>query len=190
MTKYTASGVELELKAKLNAFKTRATAAKEAYTTARQNIQRNDRLSDTAKTSDLAKLAEQASVTLAGIKSEQEAYVRGIRANIERELRGNQPTDANSVLLRRDAADRARKIADEAAAIAVLGDAARSGDDSLAHAVGYIARQSGWVDALDAYRTAQPDAADAATALAFVEGLDSDPGYNLANGITYADPAA
>ena len=65
-----------------------------------------------------------------------------------------------------------------------------SGDDSLAHAVGYRARQPGWVDALDAYQAAQPSAADTAAALAGVEELDRDPGYNLSNQITYAEPAA
>ena len=96
--------------------------------------------------------------------------------------------DVNSVLLRRDAADRARRVTDEAEALAVLGDADRSGDDSLAHAVGHRARQAGWVDTLDAYQEARPGSADSAVALAFVEGLATDPGYNLANGITYSAP--
>ena len=51
------------------------------------------------------------------------------------------------------------------------------------------ARQSGWVDALHEYRQTQPQSADTAAALAVVEGLDRDTGYNLSNQITYAAPS-
>lgn len=57
-------------------------------------------------------------------------------------LDASQPTDANSVLLRRGAAARARRIADEDEAMSMLRDAARGGDDSLTHAIGYRARHS------------------------------------------------
>lgn len=190
MSKSTPSGVEQDLKSSLNAFKDRALAVKEDYRSKRQDILRDERLSKEAKTADLADLDLEVRGKLDGIKAEQESYVKGLRDKLDRELRGTQPTDANSVLLRRDAADRARRIKDESEAVAVLGDAARSGDDSLAHAVGYRARQSGWTDALDAYRLAQPESADSAAALAVVEGLDRDTGYNLSNQITYASPIA
>lgn len=42
---------------------------------------------------------------------------------------------------------------------------------------------------MDAYKAARPEAADSAVALAFVEGLASDPGQNLANQITFSAPA-
>ncbi|WP_347756813.1 hypothetical protein [Agrococcus sp. ProA11] len=188
MSKYTASGVEKSIQSSIAGFKARATVTKEAHRSERQSILNDVMTSDLAKQEHLEALDKQTRGKLDAIRGEQEAYVSGLRTSVERELLGHQPTDANSVLLRRDAADRARRIDDEAEALAVLGDAVRSGDDSLAHAVGYRARQSGWVDALDAYRLAQPQSADAAAALAVVEGLERDTGYNLANQITYSAP--
>jgi type IV secretory pathway TrbL component len=190
MSKYTASGVESQLKSMINEFHNRAHAVKDSYYAKRQDILRNDRLSDSAKTSDLAELGVAVSAQLTAIKAQQDAYVSGLKNTLEKELRGDQPQDDNSVLLRRDAADRARKIADEWDALAVLKDAVYSGDNSLAHALGYKARQEGWTDLIDAYREAQPASGDVATALAFVEDATSAAAFNLGNQMTYADPAA
>ena len=188
MAKSTPSGVERDLKLSLNGFKERASSVKGAHQSARQEILNDPMNSDLGKRDHLDDLDKLTRSKLDGIKAEQESYVGGLRSKLERELRGSQPSDANSVLLRRDAADRARGITTEADALAVLGDAVRGGDDTLADAVGYRARHAGWIDALDAYQEARPGSADSAVALAFVEGLTTDPGYNLANGITYSAP--
>ncbi|MGP6177843.1 hypothetical protein ACTU6U_11150 [Microbacterium sp. A196] len=188
MAKSTPAGVERELESALGRFKERAASVKDSHRSARQKIQDDPMLSGLAKQTRIADLDKETKGKLDAIKGEQESKVRDVRTRLERELLGDQPSDASSVLLRRDAADRARRISDEADALAVLGDAVRGGDDSLAHAVGSRARQSGWVDTLDAYREAHPGSADSAVALAFVEGLASDPGQNLANGITYSAP--
>lgn len=186
--KSTPAGVERELERELGRFKERAATLKDAHRAARQKIQDDPMTSDLAKRELIDELKVSTRAKLDALKGEQESYISGLRSTLERELAGNQPTDASSVLLRRDAADRARKIADEAEALSVLADAARGGDDTLADAVGYRARHAGWVNALDAYQQARPGAADSAVALAFVEGLATDPGQNLANQITYADP--
>lgn len=157
MSKSTPDAIERDLKWSLNAFKERAAAVKEAHRAARQDLLNDPMTSDLAKKEHLETLDKQTRGKLDGIKEEQLSYVRSLRDKLDRELRGNQPSDANSVLLRRDAADRARRITNEAEAVAVLGDAVRSGDDSLAHAVGYRARQSGWtVIPATTSRTASP----------------------------------
>lgn len=189
MTKYTASTVEQTLKSKVEGFHSRATAVKEAYRSKRQDILGDARLSQEAKKDDLAKLAEATSSELKSIQEEQTSFVQGLRGDVERALLGEQSTDASSVLLRRDAAQRARQITTEAEAIEILNDAVRSGDESMTHAVGYRARNSGWIDALDAYRVAQPETADTAAALAVVENLESEPGYRIANQMTYSEPS-
>lgn len=190
MTKSTPDAVENSLKSALGDFRGRASKVKEAHRAAREDLLNDPMTSELAKKEHLERLDTQTRGALDAIKAEQLSYVKGLRDSLDSELRGNQPSDANSVLLRRDAADRARRIADEVEAIAVLGDAARSGDDSLANAVGFRARQAGWNDALDSYRQVQPQNADAAAALAVVEGLDRDPGYNLSNQITYSAPSS
>ena len=187
--KSTPSGVERELESRLSRFKEQAASLKDAHRAARQKIQDDPMLSGLAKQTRIAGLNKETRAKLDALRGEQESYVKGVRSRLERELAGNQPTDASSVLLRRDAADRARKIVDEAEALSVLADAVRGGDDTLADAVGFRARHAGWANVNDAYREARPQAADSAVALAFVEGLDSDPGYNLANQITYAAPS-
>lgn len=188
MTKTTPATLERDLTFTFAAFKEEATAVKHAHRAAKEAITKDPMLSDLAKRERTADLNTQTRAELDGIKAKQQTYVKDLRAKVERELLGSQLSDANSVLLRRDAADRARRITDEKEALAVLEDASRGGDDSLAHAVGYRARNSGWINALDAYREAQPGAADSATALAKLESLDRDPSYNFANQITYSAP--
>ena len=184
---YNSATVEKDLKAKIEGFQARAGALKEEHRVKAQAIRQDGRLTQEAKQDDLAKLVEQTNNAIRAIKDEQRAYVSRVQSDIEHAVRGSQPTDANSVLLRRDAADRARKIATEKDAIDMLNDAARSGDESLAHAVGYRARNSGWTDALEVYREVQPTGAENATALAAVENLSTDVGYNLSNQISYAE---
>jgi hypothetical protein len=186
-TKYTANGVEKSLQSAILGFHGRARAAREEYQTERRAILQNDRLSEAAKRDDIAKLGERLSSTLKGIKAEQDAHVSTLQRNIATELRGSQPDDANSVMLRRDAAERVRKIGDEKEALDVLTDAIRAGDDGMADAIGFQGRQSGWINVLDAYKAARPDTADTAAALALVEGLDRDGGYNFSNSVAYSD---
>lgn len=189
-TKYNSASVEKSLKAKIEGFHARAQDVKKAHREKREAIHADTRLTQEAKREDLAALAEKTNGQLRAIRDEQEAYISKLQSDIEFAVLGSQPKDVDSVMLRRDAADRARKLATEKEAIDVLKDAARSGDASLAHAVGYRARNSGWTDALDAYRVAQPTGAENATALAVVENLSTDSGYNLSNQINYSAVSA
>jgi len=190
MAKYTPIRAENELKDNLGRFHDRAAAIKKEYYDKRAAILNDDRLSAQAQNEDAAKLLDETTEKLKAVLEEQRSYVNGLKATLEKELRGNQPMDANSILLRRDAAERARKITDEKEALAVLADAARNGDDAMAHAVGHVARQSGWVDVHEAYQEAQPESAGVATALAYVEDYTSSGAFNLANGMAYANPSA
>jgi hypothetical protein len=190
MTKYTPLRAENELKSKIHGFHDRAKAAKEAYYAARKEVLSDERLSPSAQQEDLAKLTDKVAEQLKGILEEQQRFVDGLKATIETQLRGSQPTDANSVLLRRDASQRARKIDNEKEALAVLRDAISSGDESLAHAIGYKARQTGWFDVAEAWKAAHPETAGLAEALAFVEDATSGGAFNLSNSMAYAAPAA
>lgn len=127
---------------------------------------------------------------LASIKADQDAHVNGLKSTLEKQVRGNQPADANAVLLRRDAADRVRKITDKLEALEVLQDAIANGDDTFANAIGIRALNNVWEDVADTWKAAYPDTADSAAALAYVEANTSGAAYNLANQITYSDPTA
>ncbi|GLI28495.1 hypothetical protein ARHIZOSPH14_27370 [Agromyces rhizosphaerae] len=188
MSKSTAASVESSLPSALNSYKESASAAKEAHRAARQAILADPMASDLAKKQKLEALDKDTRSKLDAIKGQQDSYVSGLRNKIEKELRGNQPTDANSVLLRRDAADRARKITDKQEAMDVLNDAIRNGDAEMAHAIGTRARNHVWLDVAQAYQAAHPDTADSAAALAYVEANTSGAAYNLSNSMTYAAP--
>ena len=188
MAKSTPNSVERSLSSALDSFITRAIEVKTAHTASSQSIRDDDMRSDIAKREHRAELLTRTRSQLDGIKAEQVAYIEWLHTKLEHELRGNQPTDANSVLLRRDATDRARKITSERDALEVLADATRSGDATMAHALGYRARQSGWVDVLDAYKVSQPESADAAAALAVVENLSTDRNFSLSNSMAYSSP--
>lgn len=188
MAKSTPLSVQNQLTSRIHGYHDRAASIKQSYYAKRQDILQHDRLSDAAKTADLAKLAEETSTQIKAIKAEQEAYISGLKTSLEKELRGNQPTDANSVLLRRDASERARKLENEREALAALQDAISNGDESMAHAVGTRARSNVWLDAAEAWQAAYPDTAGVAEALTFVEDSTSTGAFNLSNSMAYSDP--
>lgn len=185
--KMTAAEVEKTLLPKLQGFKDEAAQVKDAHAKARQAIKDNPRLSAEAKKDDLAALVKDTSAKLASIKDEQQRYVDNLRATLEQQFRGSLPTDAASVVSRRDAADRARKL-DRKEAMEVLQDAIAGNDADFAHAIGTRARNYGWEDVADAYMAAHPDTADSAAALSWVEDNTSGGAYNLSNSITFSAP--
>lgn len=188
MTKYTPLRVQNELQSKIHSFHDRAKAAKESYYAARKEVLNNDRLSPGAQHEDVAKLTEKVANDLTSILAEQQRYVDGLKSDLEKELRGSLPQDANSIMLRRDAADRARKITDEREALAVLQDAVSTGDESMAHAIGTKARSHGWINAAEVWQQAHPDTSGIAEALAYVEDATSDVGYRVGNSMAYSQP--
>ncbi|MGM7699434.1 hypothetical protein [Microbacterium sp. A84] len=188
MSKSTAASVESALPSALNSYKESASAVKVAHETTKQAIKGDPMTSDLAKRDKLDALAKDTRSKLDELKGKQESYVSGLRSKIEQELRGNQPADANSVLLRRDAVDRVRKITEKAEALEVLNDAIYNGDDSMAHAIGTSARGNLWMDVAEAYQAAYPATADSAAALAYVEANTSGAAYNMSNSITYSAP--
>ena len=187
-TKSTATSVEKSLSSALIGYKEDATAVKEAHKTARQSIKDDPMASDLAKRERLADLDRQTRSDLDGIRGQQEVYIKGLRDKVERELRGNQPADAASVVSRRDASDRARRIQDQREAMDVLNDAIANGDTDLAHAIGNRARNTAMLDVAEAYTAAFPTPADSAAALTYIEEVASGPAYNMSNSITYAAP--
>ena len=188
MSKSTAASVEKSLPSALNSYKESAAAVKDAHRTARQAIKGDDMISEKARKEKLDALDNMTRTKLDELKGQQESYVKNLRDKVEREFRGTQPTDANSVLLRRDAADRARKITDKREAMDVLNDAISNGDAEMAHAIGNRARNFAWLNVAEAYQAAHPDTADSAAALAYVEATTSGGAYNLSNQMTYAAP--
>ncbi|GAT74854.1 hypothetical protein MHM582_3362 [Microbacterium sp. HM58-2] len=188
MSKTTLASAESSLNSALTSYKESAASIKEAHRVARQTILDDEMISDKAKHERLEALKVDTRSKLDGLRGQQDSYVDGLRTKLEKELRGHQPNDANSVLLRRDAAERARRIVDQQEALDVLNDAIANGDDTLAHAIGARARNTGLTGIVEVWKTAYPETADSAAALAYVEANTSGGAYNLSNQMTYADP--
>lgn len=187
--KSTALSVEQGLDSALKSFKEQASAVKKDHDTARKAIKEDVKTSDLGKKEKLEALRQQTSSKLAALKSEQQDYIKGLRDKVERELRGDQPADASAVLLRRDAADRTRKLTDKREAMELLNDAIANGDQTLAHALGTRARATGMFDVAEAYKAAFPGTADSAEALAHIEGLSGDMAFNVSNSMTFSPPS-
>lgn len=188
VSKSTTASVESALSSALFGYKDSAAAVKAAHHVTRQAIKEDPMISDLAKQEKLDALAKDTRSKLDAIRAQQDSYIAGLKSTVEKELRGNQPADANSVLLRRDASDRVRKITDKHEAMDVLNDAIHNGDAEMAHAIGTRARNSRWLDVADVYKAAHPDTADSAAALTHVEATTSGGAFNLSNSMTYAAP--
>ncbi len=168
--------------------KEEASAIKAAHAEARKTIQSDLTLSPIGQREKLDALAAATKTALGNLKQRQDDAVKGLRDTLEKQLRGSQPADASSVLLRRDARDRARKISDQREALEVLEDAVANGDVEMANAVGIRARNHGWIAAAEAWKAAYPETAGSAEALSYVESSISSGAFNLANGITFSAP--
>jgi len=190
MAKYTRSSIESLVTSKRAGFHGRAQTAKEAYLPARKAIMDDPRLSEQAKRDDVAKLADQLREKLAGIREEQQTYERSLTSEVEKASRGEQPTDANSVMLRRDALDRVRNIDTQNEALDVLREALANGDDTLVDAIGQRGRQRLWGAVVEQVEALRPDVADAVAALRYLKALDSDLLLRIGDGAAYAFPTA
>ena len=169
MAKATLASIERDLKTSLGRFREQATEIKHAHQRTYKSIVEDEMISELAKRQKIEAPSKDTRAKLDALRAKQDQHIKSVRFDVEKDLIGYQSPNANDILLRRDAA--------------------RGGDDSLADAIGYRARQAGWLNALDAYQEARPQAADSAAALAFVEGLDSNTEYNLSNQISYSTPS-
>lgn len=188
MAKSTPLGVQNQLDSALFGYKDQASAVKATHSAAHKAIREDATLSDIGKRERFEALATVTRGKLDAIKADQVSYVSGLKTSLEKELRGSQPSDANSVLLRRDAYGRATKITDNAEAMGVLREAVASGDDSMAHAVGARARQQLWGDVHDVYKESFAGTAGVAEALTYVDEVTTGLAYNVSNSATYAMP--
>lgn len=189
MARTTAASVESNTMSALASFKERARAARKEHDLARSAIRDDPMTSDLGKRERLEALDKQTRAKLDGIKSEQASYLQTLRERVASEVRGHQSQDTNSVLLRRDAADRARKITEKQDAMDTLNDAIANGDTVLAQAIGGRARARLWGSVAEAYEAAYPELADSEAALAYLDGLTSDGAFNVSNSMTFASPA-
>lgn len=190
MSKSTPLSVQNAFNDKLKSSQEQAAAVKAAYDKARKAIKDDPRKTDLAKGDDLATLKWETRAKLDALKESQVSFVKDLRDKVEREFRGNQPTDAASVVSRRDASARARLIQDKREAMEVLQEAIAGNDPDFAHAIGVRSKNNIWVDVSDVYTAAFPETAGSAEALDYLDANGpGSAGYNLFSSMTFSTPA-
>ncbi|MFJ2741872.1 hypothetical protein ACIO3O_19665 [Streptomyces sp. NPDC087440] len=135
----------------------------ETYKAQLARIESNRALSDHARKVLSAKAYKQAAAQLEAARQVEIDTLTRQRAALQRRMFGQAGTaDAQTVVARRDANDRAAQLDDPRKAADMLQRAEMEGDTLMAQAVAARAAQCGWGDVLTAYSTDRPGFADAA----------------------------
>ncbi|MFV0136376.1 hypothetical protein ACLGIH_24745 [Streptomyces sp. HMX87] len=113
-------------------------------------------------------------------------HVTSERARLSRKLFGHEgDADPNTVIVRRDAADRAAKLTDPHEAQRALDRAQVNGDVHLAQAIAAQAQAHMWTDVVSSYLAARPEAGETAQQL---EALPdpNDGVWRMQHAMTYS----
>jgi len=155
---------------------------------ARQVEQINSRrsLSDEAKRIAIARVYRDTRNQIQAAGQAVLDHVTSERARLSRKLFGYEGTaDAQTVIVRRDAADRAAKLTDPDEAQRALERAEANGDVHLAQAIAGQAQANMWGDVVNSYLNAHPEAGEAAQQLQQLPNPD-DGAWRMRHAMTYS----
>ncbi|MEV5420279.1 hypothetical protein [Streptomyces albogriseolus] len=134
-----------------------------AYTAKLKQIDSSRTYSDHAKRVMAAKAYKEAQGALDQLRQAEVDSLTTRRSQLQRRMFGHQGSaDANTVIARRDANDRAAKLEDPRVAQEALQAAQMEGDDLMAQAIAARAAQYGWGDVLGSYAGSRPGFKEAA----------------------------
>jgi hypothetical protein len=135
----------------------------DAYNRKLQRIESSRTYSDHAKKVMAAKAYKEAQGALEQLRQSEVDSINTRRTQLQRRMFGHQGTaDAQTVIARRDANDRAAKLDDPRVAGEMLQAAQMEGDDLMAQAIAARAAQFGWGDVLGSYAGGRPGFEEAA----------------------------
>lgn len=133
----------------------------DSYQAQLARIESNRTYSTHAKQVLAAKAYKEAQAQLEQVRQAEVDSINRQRAGLERRMFGQQGNaDANTVIARRDANDRAAKLEDPQTAADALKRAQMEGDNLMAQAIATRAAQSGWGDVLGTYAADRPGFAE------------------------------
>ncbi|WP_406306280.1 hypothetical protein OHA61_34205 [Streptomyces sp. NBC_00885] len=129
-----------------------------------ERIENNRTYSDHAKKVMAAKAFKQAQDAMEQIRQQELKAIEDRREQLQRKMFGRESgsADAQTVLARRDANDRAAQIENPRVAAEMLKKAQREGDHIYAQALAAHAADFGWSDVLTSYADHQPGFREAA----------------------------
>lgn len=155
---------------------------------AQQVAQINSRrsLSTEAKRIAIAKAYREARDQITAAGQAVLDQVNSERARLSRKLFGYEGTaDAQTVIVRRDAADRAAKLTDPTEAQRAMERAEANGDIHLAQAIAGVAQANMWNDVVVSYLDAHPEAGEAAQQLRDLPD-PNDGAWRFTHAMTYS----
>lgn len=143
-------------------------------------------LSDEAKRIEIARAYRDTRTQIQAAGQAALDHVTAERARLSRKLFGYEGTaDAQTVIIRRDAADRAAKLTEPHEAQQALQRAENNGDVHLAQAIAGVSFANGWTDVVHSWFDANPQAGD--TARQLQELPDPNDGvYRMQHAMTYS----
>ncbi|MET7294914.1 hypothetical protein ABZS79_22750 [Streptomyces griseoloalbus] len=145
----------------------------DAYQRKLERIESSRTYSDHAKRVMSAKAYKEAQGALDQLRQAEVDSITTRRTQLERRMFGHQGTaDAQTVIARRDANDRAAKLDNPRAAAEMLQTAQMEGDDLMAQAIATRAAQYGWSDVLGSYAGDRPGFQQAAEELTQLPNTD------------------
>jgi hypothetical protein len=128
-----------------------------AYQRKLDRIESSRTYSDHAKRVMSAKAYKEAQGALEQLRQAEVDSINTRRSQLQRRMFGHQGTaDAQTVIARRDANDRAAKLDNPRVAAEMLQTAQMEGDTLMAQAIATRAAQAGWGDVLGAYSADRP----------------------------------
>ncbi|MFD6172066.1 hypothetical protein [Streptomyces coeruleorubidus] len=134
-----------------------------AYNRQLESIDSNRTYSDHAKRVMAAKAYTAAQDALENLRQQEIKAVNDRRESLHRKMFGRENVaDAQTVIARRDANDRAAQLDNPRLASEQLQTALRQGDTTMAQAIAQRAADWGWSDVLDAYAETRPGFREAA----------------------------
>lgn len=137
-----------------------------AYQRKLERIESSRTYSDHAKRVMAAKAYKEAQGALDQLRQGEVDTITTRRTQLQRRMFGHPGTaDAQTVIARRDANDRAAKLDDPRIAQEALQTAQMEGDDLMAQAIATRAAQFGWSDVLGSYAGNRPGFQEAAEEL-------------------------
>ncbi|MFD6065427.1 hypothetical protein ACFWC2_29310 [Streptomyces diastaticus] len=162
------------------------TEATNRLTAAVDRIRGQRSLSDEAKRIAVARAYREARDAINSMRQAETDRIEGARAKLSRQLFGHVgEADAQTVIIRRDAADRAAKLTNRVDAERALKLAETNGDSHMAQAIAAHAQAHMWPEVVSTYLTSRPQAGAAAEELSSLPDT-ADPGWRMGQAITYS----
>ncbi|MBT2488794.1 hypothetical protein J7E96_09715 [Streptomyces sp. ISL-96] len=122
-----------------------------------ERIENNRTYSEHAKRVMAAKVYQQSQTAMEQLRQQEIQAINNRREQLHRKMFGRENSaDAQTVIARRDANDRAAQIDNPRIAAEKLQEALRQGDHTMAQALAQHAAGWGWSDVLTAYGDSQP----------------------------------